>query len=90
MKTVTSVKLDKELKEKASKLASELGLNLSSVVSASLRKFVNEQRIVFSLQPKFNTKTEREILKIKDDIKKGKNLVGPFNNLDDLYKALEI
>ena len=90
MKTTTSVKLDKEIKKEASKLASELGLNLSSVINATLKKFVTERRVVFSMSPEFNAKTEKKFLRIKEDIKKGKNLVGPFDNSDDLFKALEI
>jgi len=88
MKTTTSIKLDKGIKKEASKLASELGLNLSSVVNAILKKFVMERRVVFSLSPEFNAKTEKELLKIKADIKKRKNLIGPFHNLRDLENSL--
>ncbi|MEK7170140.1 MAG: type II toxin-antitoxin system RelB/DinJ family antitoxin [Patescibacteria group bacterium] len=88
MKTATSVKLDKAIKEEASKLASRMGLNLSSVVNATLKKFVTERRVVFSLSPEFNAKTERSFLKIKSDIRKRKNLIGPFDNLTDLKKSL--
>ncbi len=90
MKTATSIKLDKDVKKEASKLASQLGLNLSAVVNASLKKFVTERRVVFSLHPEFNAKTEKKLLKIKDDIKKRKNLVGPFHYLEDLFEALSI
>jgi DNA-damage-inducible protein J len=88
MKTTTSVKLDKEIKDQATKLASELGLNLSSVINATLKKFVIERRIVFSASPEFNTKTKKEFLGIIDDIKRNNNIVGPFDNIDDLKKSL--
>lgn len=90
MKTATSVKLDKDVKKEASKLASQLGLNLSAIINASLKKFVAERRVVFSLHSEFNAKTEKMMLQINDDIKKGKNIIGPFRNSDDLFKALEI
>jgi len=90
MKTTTSIKLDKEIKEEASKLASELGLNLSSVINATLKKFITERRVVLSLSPEFNKKTEQKFLKLRKDIKEGKNIVGPFDNLDDLFNDLEI
>ena len=88
MKITTSVKLDKDVKEKANKLASELGLNLSLVINASLKKFVVERRAVFSLTPEFNVKTEKKLLKIKTDIKNRKNLVGPFHTLNELEESL--
>lgn len=90
MKTTTSVKLDKDIKNRASALANELGLSLSVVINATLKKFVDERRVVFSVSPEFNEKTKREFLRVKSDIKKGKNLSKIYNNADDLFKALKI
>lgn len=90
MKIVTSIKLDKDVKERAGKLASELGLNLSVVVNATLKQFINERRVSFSLWPELNKKTEQKFLKIRDDIKKGKNLSKGYSNSDELFKALKI
>ncbi len=88
MKTTTSIKLDKEVKEGASKLASEMGLNLSSVVNATLKRFVMERRVVFSLSPEFNAKTRREILKMRRDVKLRRNIIGPFGSFEDLKASL--
>lgn len=88
MKMTTSIKLDKDVKKEASALASQMGLNLSSVVNATLKKFVMERRIVFSLSPEFNVQTEKKLLKIKDDIRKGKNIVGSFDTVDRLRESL--
>lgn len=90
MKTTTSVKLDKDIKNRASALANELGLSLSVVINATLKKFVDERRVVLSVAPEFNEKTKKEFLQIKNDIKKGKNLSKIYNNADDLFKALKI
>lgn len=89
MKITTSIKLDKDIKDRASALASELGLSLSSVVNATLKKFVDERRVVLSVSPEFNKKTEEKFLKLSKDIKEGKNIVGPFGDLDDLFDDLE-
>lgn len=88
MKTTTSVKLDKDVKEKAAKLASELGLNLSSVINASLKKFVIERRISFSIEPELNEKSKKELREALEDVRNSKNLVGPFSNIVDLKKSL--
>lgn len=90
MKTTTSIKLDKDIKDQASALARELGLSLSSVVNATLKKFVNERRVVLSVSPEFNKKTEESFLKMREDIKKNKNLSKTYNSSKELFKALEI
>lgn len=88
MKITTSIKLDKDIKEKASALANELGLSLSSVINATLKKFVDERRVVLSVSPEFNKKTEERFLKIREDVKNNKNIVGPFDNLKSLKDSL--
>src|SRR3989344_6474301 len=45
MKTVITLKADKEVKESAQKVAAELGLTLSAVVNASLKQFVREKSL---------------------------------------------
>ena len=88
MKTTTSIKLDKDVKESASKLAEELGLSLSSVVNATLKQFVNERRVVFSTHPEFNEKTAKEIRLIRQEIAAGKNLTGPFTDVASIRDYL--
>jgi DNA-damage-inducible protein J len=88
MKTTTSVKLDKEVKDQASKLATELGLNLSSVINATLKRFVIERRVSFSAEPELNEKSKKELREAMEDVKNSKNLVGPFSNISDLKKSL--
>ncbi len=88
MKITTSFKIDKDIKEKATKLAASLGLTLSAVINHSLRKFITEKKVTFEQDPPFNKKTEREMLKIMDDIKKGKNIIGTFDNIKDLKASL--
>jgi addiction module RelB/DinJ family antitoxin len=90
MKTTTSIKLDKNIKDQATALASELGLSLSSVINATLKKFVNERRVVLSISPEFNKKTEDRFLKMREDIKNNKNLSKTYTNSKELFKALEV
>lgn len=89
MKTTTSFKIDKDIKEKAAKLAASLGLSLSTVINHSLKNFIAEKEITFSSEPKFNAKTARELRKILDDVKKGKNLSPVFTNAKDAIEYLK-
>ena len=40
--------------------------------------------------PKYQTYASKKFAKIEGDIKKGKNLAGPFNNADDAIKFLNL
>jgi addiction module RelB/DinJ family antitoxin len=90
MKTTTSIKLDKDIKDKATILANELGLSLSSVINATLKKFVDERRVVLSVSPEFNKKTEEKFMQLREDVKNKKNLSGTYTNAEDLFKALGV
>ncbi len=66
-----SVKIDKELKEKASKISRELGFSLSAIINANLKKLVREKKVEFDLEPKYNPKFVREVLEAEEEYKKG-------------------
>jgi len=48
-KTLISIKVDKEVKEKAQEIARELGFSLSAIVNAYLRQFIRTREVYFSL-----------------------------------------
>ena len=49
--TILNVKTDKKLKAEAKKVAEELGVPLSTVINAFLKKFVREKEITLSANP---------------------------------------
>ena len=57
--SVINIKTDPKVKEEAKKIASELGLTLSSVINAQLKQFIRSKSIFFSL----NSDLEMERLK---------------------------
>lgn len=60
-----TIRVDRELKENAENLFSNLGLNMSTALNVFLRKAVNERGIPFSLSENesfiFNKYTEQDI-----------------------------
>ncbi len=74
MKTVMSFKVNKEVRDKAKKVATRLGIPLSLVVSGALRKFGDEQRIEFALPLTPNAKTAKLLREAIRDIEAGRNL----------------
>ena len=87
--TVINIKTDKNLKKNAQMLAKNFGLPLSAVVNIYLREFVREKRIVFSEPQTPNTKTRKILDQALNDIKKGKNLVGPFETAEEMDNFLD-
>lgn len=89
MKTMLNIKIDNKLKEKAQKVAKELGLPLSVVLNNYLKEFVREKRVVFGASLTLNKKTAQELDGILKDRKEGKNMTGPFDSFDDFIESLD-
>jgi hypothetical protein len=89
MTTQVIFKIDKRIKDKAMKKAQEEGIALASVLKLATQAYVKgELNVELIAQPKLNTKTRRELIKISKDIEAGKNLVGPFENIAEMKKYL--
>lgn len=84
-----TIKIDKDLKDEAQKLAKNLGLSLSAIVENKLRQAVRERRIVFEEEPLVpNAKTAKILEEIEEDIKAGRNLSEPAHSFEELEKQL--
>jgi antitoxin component of RelBE/YafQ-DinJ toxin-antitoxin module len=83
-------KVDKKLKDKAMKKARQQGIPLASVLKTMMQKYAEDSFDVrLEVRPRLNAKTRRELEKISKDIDEGKNLVGPFKNVEEMKKYLE-
>lgn len=89
MKTVISIKTDKEVKENVQAIARELGITLSDVVNASLRNFIRTREVYFSAVPRMTPEFERLVGRIEKDIKEGKNLSPAFKSAKEMDKYLD-
>ncbi len=88
MKTVIHIKADKEVKDKATKVARDLGLPLSTLVNGLLKQVINERRVSFSAPLVPSKKLERILRAADKDIKAGKNLSPIFTNMKAMDKYL--
>jgi addiction module RelB/DinJ family antitoxin len=89
MKTIINIKADRDIKEKASRTAKQMGLPLSTVVNAFLRQFIDERKITFSIPLKPSKKLEKVLRATDKNIKEGKNIIGPFYSAEDMIKSLK-
>jgi len=89
VQTVIHIKANKEVKENAAKAARDLGLSLSDVINASLRNFIRTREIVFSDIPQMTPELEKLLDKVEEDIKRNRNLVGPFKSAKEANDYLD-
>ena len=88
MKTIINIKADKDIKEKASRTARQMGLPLSTILNAFLRQFVLEKSITFSIPFKPTKWLERVLEEADKDFREDKNIKGPFYSADEMMKSL--
>ncbi len=89
MKTVLNVKADKDTKEKAQKLAAELGLPLGTIINAYLKEFVRNRSVNFSAIPCMSKGLERLLGQIEKDIETGKNLSPALKTTEEVSAYLD-
>lgn len=89
METVVSIKMDKKIKEQASKLAKEMGFTLSSVINATLYNFVKNRELHITEAPRMTPYLENIVAEARRDYKAGKNISKRFTNMEDLLEDLK-
>ena len=80
MNTTIHVTVDKQTKKAAAKLAAEMGLDLSTLVKASLKTFVQTQTFHVEHGPRMNPYLEQLIAQARTDFQAKKNISPSFTN----------
>jgi len=86
MKTQVNLKIDTHIKEKAQKMAQELGLSLSSVVNATLGQFARTGELQLSVAPRMTPFLEDIVKEARAEYEAGKLKV--YENADDFIASL--
>ncbi len=84
-KTTINIKADQNIKQKAQKVAKELGIPLSTIINAYLNQFVRTKEIHFSL---LNPGPRKRIDRLSREALEGKNLSPSFKSAKDAIKYL--
>ena len=74
MRTLINIKTEQEVKNKAQKLAGQLGLSLSAIINAYLKQFVRNKAVNFSITPRMSEGLENLLGKVEFDIRRNRNL----------------
>jgi len=86
--TAINIKTDPKVKRNAQKLAEELGLSLSAVVTASLKQFIRTKEFSVSTGFRMTPFTEGMIRQAEADLAIG-NFSGPFETIEDTDRHLD-
>ncbi|WP_077368370.1 type II toxin-antitoxin system RelB/DinJ family antitoxin [Anaerosalibacter sp. Marseille-P3206] len=87
--TNLNIRTDKEIKDQAERIFSELGLNMTTAINIFLRTTIRENGIPFAL--KLDTPNSLTIRAIEEGRKIAyDDTVKGYSNIDDLKKALEV
>ena len=89
MKTLLNVKVDAKTKKAAQALAEDLGMSLSGVVNAQLHQFVYDRELKLSAPLKPSKWLTKVLKETDEDIKFGRNIVGPFNSAEEMMASLQ-
>ena len=81
-KKAISIKMDEDLKRDTEKVLKSMGLNMSTAINLFARQVVNRGYIPFEIKAAYVPNAETR--KILDDVKAGKNLVGPFKSTKEM------
>lgn len=81
---VINLKTDPDLKKAAVKTAEKLGISLSAVLNNELRRFSNEQSVLFDVPEVPNNKTALTLAASRKRIE-----TGDYHKFDSNKKALE-
>ena len=88
-KVSTNISLDPELKEKATKLFSNFGLDLSTAITLFLSQSVREERIPFEIRMNVPNKETVEALNELDEMKFNKKKYKRYNSFEEIIKEIK-
>jgi len=88
-KTIINLKVSKDLKREAQELADEIGVPLTTVITASLKEFVRSRSLTVSALPRLNPEIERELGEAIADYQQGKNISPVFSRPEEVTAHLK-
>ena len=87
--TNLNIRVDKDIKDQADKIYSELGLNMTTAINMFLRTTIREHGIPFSLKLDVPNEVTAAAIEEGRRIASDSNVEG-YTNMEDLRAALEV
>lgn len=83
--TNINIRIDENLKKDADQLFSDLGLTMSTAITMFLKSAISHNGIPFEIKRK---EPNAETVAAIEDVLNRKNLIGPFNSVNELMEDL--
>jgi antitoxin component of RelBE/YafQ-DinJ toxin-antitoxin module len=83
-KAIINIKVNKTLKREAQELADEIGVPLTTIITANLKEFVRSRSLTVSAFPRLRPEIERELSEAIADYKEGKNVSKVLSRPEDV------
>jgi antitoxin component of RelBE/YafQ-DinJ toxin-antitoxin module len=87
-KTIINIKVSKDLKREAQELADEIGVPLTTVITANLKEFVRSRSLTVSAFPRLKSEIEQELGEAIADFEHGKNVSKVYTTPDEVTSHL--
>jgi addiction module RelB/DinJ family antitoxin len=87
-KTTINIKADRDVKEKAQKVARNLGMPLSTIINAYLNQFVRTKEVHFYLEGELKPSVKRRLDRLQKEALEGKDLSPTFHSVDEAIRYL--
>ncbi len=80
------IRVDDELKAEADRLFNDIGLDTCTAIRVFLKQSLLHNGIPFEL---VRTPLNKKTLEVLADAENGRNMLGPFDSVDELMEALD-
>lgn len=84
-KTTANISIDPKTKKKAQELFADFGMDLSTAINIFLRQAIRENAIPFAISRNIPNAVT---LAAMESAEKGKDIYGPFDNVEDAMEEL--
>jgi len=88
-KTTINIKADKDVKERAQKVARDLGMPLSTIINAYLNQFIRTKEVHFYLEGELKPSVKRRLDRLQKEAMRGKNLSPVFRTAREMDAYLK-
>lgn len=87
-KITINIKADKGVKQKAQKVAKNLGMPLSTIINAYLNQFIRTKEVHFSMEGMLKPAVKKRLDRLQKEAMAGKNLSPAFSSADEAIRYL--
>ena len=88
-KITLNIKADRDVKQKAQKVARDLGMPLSTIINAYLNQFIRTKEVHFYLEGELKPSVKRRLDRLQKEARAGKNLSPAFHTVREMDAYLD-